>query len=162
MLPTPLLHQLHFSSLLAAAILSLTSPFTCCFLCLENAFSSSPPLFADNISLPFRSWLQYHLLQGAFSDLPLSGQGPLLSSLGLSPRTLSICQMGGTVLGWSEVMLWRGRESSVGPDLSWLISFQGWLEADAVPKHFCVGFARGGELPEQQRLPPDLLPLHVS
>lgn len=58
--------------------------------------------------------------------------------------------MRGKVLRWSEVTLWGGRESSVGAAL------RGGSEQMPRPQHGCVGFARGEELPEQQRLPPDL------
>lgn len=96
--------------------------------------------------------------------MPLRGQGAgtglLLSSLDVSPRSLGGCQLKGKALWWSEVTLWGRREFSMESALFQFISLLGTALRRPPPQH-CVGFAREGELPDQQRLPLDLLPLQV-
>lgn len=80
------------------------------------------------------------------------------------PGTLGDYQMRGKGLRWSGVTLRAGRERDLfGPAPSWVISLfrEAVSRPPTLPSKPCVGFARGGELPEQQRLPSDLLPLHV-
>ena len=75
--PTPLLLQPHFSSLPAFAITSLSfRPSTCCFLCLENAFSSSLPLLPDNVSSHFNLSFNVTHSKKPFLVPPRLGQAP--------------------------------------------------------------------------------------